>query len=323
MIRLILALDKQVLREYSFRKDNITIGRQEDNNIVLDNPQVSNYHAKINKSGPLYILTDLRSTNGTFVNNKQIFSHKLLHGDDIKVGQYQILFIGTKRAHAEAEESETDLNKTVITTPAQREMLINQRTDRKKAIDQRVKSTRVPGRLLPIFFAAVILVFGGWLILSHNDSLTKMTSMGVSPNDIPESELEIESRSARKTPAHGRPLAVNKKASPTEKKDNPWKNIFQQEVSTSTPAERPESSEGQGQEPQGTKSPILGNPTDKHRLKLEAIVWSVNSNSRLAVINGAIVREGESIEGVSVTPIGRRYVSLRSGALHLELTFLP
>jgi pSer/pThr/pTyr-binding forkhead associated (FHA) protein len=47
MAKLILTFNKQVIKEYPFAKDSITMGRQEDNTIVIDNLAVSGYHAKI------------------------------------------------------------------------------------------------------------------------------------------------------------------------------------------------------------------------------------------------------------------------------------
>ena len=76
MPRLILTFNKQVIKEYPFLKDSITIGRNDDNGIIIDNLAVSSYHAKIDKVGPDYIVTDLQSTNGTFVNDEKVVSQK-------------------------------------------------------------------------------------------------------------------------------------------------------------------------------------------------------------------------------------------------------
>ena len=59
MPRLILLFNKQVIKEYPFLKDSMTIGRNDDNNIIIDSLAVSGYHARIDKTGSDYILTDL------------------------------------------------------------------------------------------------------------------------------------------------------------------------------------------------------------------------------------------------------------------------
>ena len=71
MARLILMFNKQVIEEYALMEESITIGRNEDNTISVDNLAVSGYHARIDKAGDDYILTDLQSTNGTFVNDEK------------------------------------------------------------------------------------------------------------------------------------------------------------------------------------------------------------------------------------------------------------
>jgi hypothetical protein len=54
-------------------------------------------------------------------------------------------------------------------------------------------------------------------------------------------------------------------------------------------------------------------------LKLDALVWSSNPRSRFAVINGQIVRAGESVRGASITEIERDHVVLKSGNKTWEL----
>jgi pSer/pThr/pTyr-binding forkhead associated (FHA) protein len=130
MAKLILTFNKQVIKEYPFTKDSITMGRQEDNTIVIDNLAVSGYHAKIDKVGGEYILTDLQSTNGTFVNDGKIVSHKLSHGDNIVVGKHVILFVATEKEKLEGEgrDKKLPLDKTMLLdTAKQRELLAKQK----------------------------------------------------------------------------------------------------------------------------------------------------------------------------------------------------
>lgn len=68
-------------------RDNITIGRKEDNSIVIEDAYVSNYHAKIILEDDIYI-KDLDSTNGTYVNGKRIVRlTKISEGDLIEIGR--------------------------------------------------------------------------------------------------------------------------------------------------------------------------------------------------------------------------------------------
>ncbi len=128
MARLILMFNNQVIKEYPFMKDSITVGRKDDNGIVIDNLAVSGYHARIDKVGDAHLLTDLQSTNGTFVNDKRIVSHKLTHGDNVVIGKHVILFVSAEKGTAEAEEAnKLDMDKTMmLDTAKQRELLAKQ-----------------------------------------------------------------------------------------------------------------------------------------------------------------------------------------------------
>ena len=66
---------------------NITIGRAEDNIFVINDPEVSRYHAVLIR-GELneLILQDLLTTNGTFVNDKQVIVKKVILSDKITFG---------------------------------------------------------------------------------------------------------------------------------------------------------------------------------------------------------------------------------------------
>ncbi|MBW1887193.1 MAG: FHA domain-containing protein, partial [Deltaproteobacteria bacterium] len=127
MARLILMFNKQVIKEYPLLKESVTIGRDEDNTITIDNLAVSGYHARIDIAGPDFIVTDLQSTNGTFVNDKKVVSHKLSHGDNVMVGKHVILFVGIEKGKAEEEDQKMDMDKTMmLDTAKQKELLAKQ-----------------------------------------------------------------------------------------------------------------------------------------------------------------------------------------------------
>lgn len=70
----------------------LTIGRLDDNDIVIENLAVSGRHAKIDTVGEGYLLTDLQSKNGCFVNEKLVASHWLNHGDKVSIGKHFLQF---------------------------------------------------------------------------------------------------------------------------------------------------------------------------------------------------------------------------------------
>jgi len=132
MARLVLTFNKQVIKEYPVLKESITIGRNDDNTVVIDNLAVSGYHARIDHAGTDFILTDLQSTNGTFINNEKVVTHKLQHGDKIIIGKHVLLFVSSAKDQAQApggEGDKMDLDKTMmLDTAKQRELLSKQKT---------------------------------------------------------------------------------------------------------------------------------------------------------------------------------------------------
>ena len=66
-----------------------TIGRSPENDLVVDDPSTSSKHAKLEHSTNGLLLTDLNSTNGTFVNGERISSSTVAEGDLIVFGQAQ------------------------------------------------------------------------------------------------------------------------------------------------------------------------------------------------------------------------------------------
>ncbi len=71
---------------------SLTIGRLDDNDIIIENLAVSGRHAKIDTVGEGYLLTDLQSKNGCFVNEKLVASHWLNHGDKVSIGKHILEF---------------------------------------------------------------------------------------------------------------------------------------------------------------------------------------------------------------------------------------
>jgi DNA-binding SARP family transcriptional activator len=69
------------------------IGRRHDNDIVLDDDDVSRYHAVVIDTGSGFVISDLRSTNGVIVGGRRIRgSTTLAHGDRIRIGGHQFTF---------------------------------------------------------------------------------------------------------------------------------------------------------------------------------------------------------------------------------------
>jgi pSer/pThr/pTyr-binding forkhead associated (FHA) protein len=124
MAKLILMFKDKVMQEIPFFRESMTIGRNPENNIQIDNLAVSGHHAKIDKVGDRFILTDLQSTNSTFVNDKKIESHSLKDRDKIQIGKHVLLFLSSETDRAE----QSGIGETMILdTAQQRELLGKQK----------------------------------------------------------------------------------------------------------------------------------------------------------------------------------------------------
>ena len=127
MLTLVLTLDGHVIREYPLLTTGMTIGRREDNALVIDNLAVSGYHAKIERVGSDVVISDLESTNGTFLNDKRITSCTLMEGDTITVGKHTILAVGREHGFRDETLPACDIDETrVLETARHRELLAKQ-----------------------------------------------------------------------------------------------------------------------------------------------------------------------------------------------------
>ena len=78
--------DEEIKGRWPLAKPVTEIGRWEDNDVVIDDRWVSRYHAQVRREGEQYIVQDLDSKNGTFVNGRRIATPAVLSdGDQIQV----------------------------------------------------------------------------------------------------------------------------------------------------------------------------------------------------------------------------------------------
>src|SRR5262245_19645381 len=79
-------------QDWTFDKEEVRIGSMDDNDIVLHDDTVSRYHCRIVQEDTGYVLCDLRSTNGTFINKVRVREAFLKPGCTIGVGQSLLRF---------------------------------------------------------------------------------------------------------------------------------------------------------------------------------------------------------------------------------------
>ncbi|MCA9035024.1 MAG: FHA domain-containing protein [Planctomycetaceae bacterium] len=79
-------------RVYRNLETPISIGREEDNSIQLNDERVSRLHAKLQEDQGLVLFTDLHSTNGSRVNGHPVQLRVLRAGDHIQIGRCTLLY---------------------------------------------------------------------------------------------------------------------------------------------------------------------------------------------------------------------------------------
>lgn len=130
MSKLVLKFENAVLQEVAVGQKEVSIGRSPDNGIVIDNPAVSHYHARVfNEEGRL-MLEDFGSLNGTFVNGQRVKMVGLRPGDSVMIGKHTIVVTDSAEVRArkldngDAKPAAPKINETVmLDTKERREFL--------------------------------------------------------------------------------------------------------------------------------------------------------------------------------------------------------
>ena len=91
--KILVKFKEAVIKDIPLEKDIVTIGRNPNNDIVLDNPAVSSFHGRLVREGDMYLIEDLGSTNGTFIGDKRVTKYPLKTNDNIIIGKYTVTYI--------------------------------------------------------------------------------------------------------------------------------------------------------------------------------------------------------------------------------------
>jgi hypothetical protein len=78
---------------YRLERPDTTIGRHPDSDVFLDDITVSRRHVQIEKTDQGYVLRDVGSLNGTYVNHDRVDETRLEHGDEVQIGRYRLSFV--------------------------------------------------------------------------------------------------------------------------------------------------------------------------------------------------------------------------------------
>jgi pSer/pThr/pTyr-binding forkhead associated (FHA) protein len=101
-------------QRYEIGADPVTIGRTEDNTIILDDTEVSSHHCQVLQEGELSKIEDLDSTNGTRLNDVPVRQSLLQDGDVVTVGSFSFTYRG---GDASTEPSAVDSMEAALPEP--------------------------------------------------------------------------------------------------------------------------------------------------------------------------------------------------------------
>jgi len=184
IIRIRLSMNGRPMKSFSFNKDLITVGRDPEADVFLDNPSISREHVRLERMpNGHFCMKDPGSANGTFLNEERVQGAMIYNGDVIRIGKFS-LWIALERdrrgqasdagARAAADSSQS----TMMLTPEEinRLMTIN----RKREIvppDMPAAAAQVPRK--PVTAPAEATKSRVVTLLGIGAALVLATSLGV------------------------------------------------------------------------------------------------------------------------------------------------
>jgi len=197
--------------------------------------------------------------------------------------------------------------------------------DVKKTVEKGVKEKQNFYKFFFMLFAAIILVFGGWLLFNRKPSLEeKSSSTKISSVRKPVAQKKIKEEvklasvpTSKMRNRKTRPSVKRKAVSPKVSARSGKKAIKPGSRQAMTPSSKDaDKLEGEGQTMPFKSAGVSG-------IKLQAIAWSSDPKQRIAVVNDRILKEGSSIEGTLIIRIDKNDVSFQKGGEQWKQKFGP
>src|SRR5215217_1135728 len=98
---------------FAINEETLVIGRESAANLCIADASVSRRHSQIEKKESGFVLTDLESLNGTFVNDVPVKSRLLEHGDRVRIGDSQFVFL-THEGDATSKSSDVRIDEAHV-----------------------------------------------------------------------------------------------------------------------------------------------------------------------------------------------------------------
>lgn len=175
----ILKYKDNVLKEYELEKTRpLNIGRRENNDVVIASLVVSGDHAKVDCTSSGYLLTDLKSKNGTYVNGRRTDTCYLKNGDQITIGKHTLLF-KYKPGEVSPGDVESGMDQTILMDESGHDVKPAPQISKAFDIDEFMEASKkiTPGGLYDI--AVLFFIEGG---NGHIELNKKITKIGKDPD---------------------------------------------------------------------------------------------------------------------------------------------
>src|SRR5437764_3919791 len=124
-------------KTYPLDKSRLVVGREPKCDIQIDNLGISREHCAFSQRGEAFLVQDLNSSNGTYVNGRKITEHFLNHDDEIVIGKYMLKFRNEAQAIDKPKSEEAaavpdTLNTYVMDGPKIQQQLEKMRKEKAK-----------------------------------------------------------------------------------------------------------------------------------------------------------------------------------------------
>jgi pSer/pThr/pTyr-binding forkhead associated (FHA) protein len=179
---------------------SLTIGRRKKNDVVIGDPSVSGHHAKIDSVGDGFVLIDLQSRNGSFVNEQLISSRWLKNGDVINIGEHSLIFQNSAGEKASLNDPDELDKTTVIDTIQYRNMRKKSNPTRSinvvrfwsKSQKPGIKKKSIPGISQPIVAEKRIELVSSLTYLAGGKGKIKLTKKTTTIGKHPKSDIVVK-----------------------------------------------------------------------------------------------------------------------------------
>jgi len=116
MPKLIMTFQGATIGEYELADREMLIGRSHQSDIRVTNPTVSGRHAKVIPMNHGYLIEDLLSTNGTYINGGKVLREPLRPGDLVTIGDFELSLV--TESSASGDRSATTDTTRLLDAPA-------------------------------------------------------------------------------------------------------------------------------------------------------------------------------------------------------------